>query len=210
MRWPSAVLAVAVLFLAMSGASAQSADKFTLFGTAKKTVDPTNAPNFVVSIDTSLTATFGGITRRLGVTVAELDGRLVADYYLADRSCGGGSPRIQLAIDANGDGASDGNAFGYFGPPPNFVGCPQNAWVRSDNLTDRQARWDISQLGGGGVYLTWDQVETFFAARPDHKVLTASLVDDSAWFPAAAGVAYFDNLTIFDSILKNASDVQGN
>jgi hypothetical protein len=36
--------------------------------------------------------------------------------YFENRSSGGGSPRIQLAIALNGEGIPDGSAFGYTAP----------------------------------------------------------------------------------------------
>jgi hypothetical protein len=49
-------------------------------------------------------------------TVHSLDGLISVDYFLVDgKICVGGSPRIQLAVDTDGDGLSNGNAFGYQG-----------------------------------------------------------------------------------------------
>jgi hypothetical protein len=95
--------------------------KFKLFGAAQDDIDPDNPDNEVISTNITLpTPFFGGVFRDLppGTKIEMLDNQLEAKYrFSMGRSCGGGSPRIQLAIDLNGDGTSDGNAFGYFAVP---------------------------------------------------------------------------------------------
>jgi len=178
---------------------------FTLGGTAFRAQDPTNPANFVVSMDTTTAGSFGFATRTMSVSFASLTGLLSVDYYLAGRDCGGGSPRISLSVDITGDDVSDGNAFGYVGPTPSFAGCVINTWQAGD-LTDSASRWDLTQFGGP-FYNTWSDALTFFAAKPFMTVLRASLVDDSAWLPSAAGVAYYDNLLLGDMVLSDPSDV---
>jgi hypothetical protein len=144
---------------------------------------------------------FGGATRTLHAVVDSFDGRISLDYYLVNRSCGLGSPRIELAIDTTGDGVADGNAFGYIGPPPNFNTCDLNTW-RSENLTDNQLRWDLTQFAGP-FYNTWDMVKAFFRTKPAEEVITGSLVDDNG---SAPGLAYFDTVRIGDLVLENWND----
>ena len=186
-------------------ASATTPPSFTLGGTAFRAGDPTAPSNFVVSMDTSAPGSFGFATRTLNVPITSLTGFLSFDYYLAGRDCGGGSPRIQLGVDLNGDGIRDGNAFGYAGPLPSFVGCSMNAWQHAD-LTDSGGRWDLSQLGLSG-YIGWPEVLTFFSGFPLSNVQRGSLVDDSAWMSSAAGLAYYDNVVIGDQVLASAGDV---
>lgn len=180
---------------------------FTLGGTAFRSWDPTVAPmtNFVVAMDTSGPGSFGYATAPLDTPPASLTGFLAVDYYLAGRDCGGGSPRISLSVDTDGDGVSDGHAFGYVGPSPSFTGCSLNSWQHAD-LTDGASRWDLTQLGGP-FYNTWSQALAFFAEMPYANIVRGSLVDDSAWVPSAAGLAYYDNLVIGDLLLSSTEDV---
>src|SRR5207237_212690 len=94
---------------------------FLLGGTAMNALDPENPANEVIRIDTATAPGYGTVSRRLGVKIAALDNMLEFKSYFQNRSCGGGSPRIQLAVDLNGDGTPDGNLFGYTAPP--FAGC---------------------------------------------------------------------------------------
>ena len=186
-------------------ASATSPPVFTLGGTAFRTVDPTNAANFVISMDTAAPGSFGFATRSMNVPISSLTSFLSVDYYLAARDCGGGSPRISLSVDVTGDGIRDGAAFGYVGTSPSFTGCAVNAWQSAD-LTDSGSRWDLTQFGGA-FYNTWSEALTFFAGMPFSTVVRGSLVDDSAWMPGAAGLAYYDNLVMGDHVLSGPGDV---
>ena len=200
--------------LAVAGASpvaAQGDDAdsctFVLGGVARETQDPQNADNDVVSINTTGGAVgTASLDLDEGVQAEELDNRLSLNYLLIDRTCAGGSPRIQLAIDTDGDGDFDANAFGYLGSLPFGGGCTTGAWTTQD-MTDDVARWDLSQLGGG-MTLTFDQMETFLAALPgDYQILSATLADDSASFaPGAAGQAYYDALRVGDCTLEDSDD----
>jgi hypothetical protein len=194
-------------------------DGFLLSGTAQNGLDPENSANEVIKVDNSLmpgqcaaptylNCPFGTVSRKLNVKIDKLDNMLEFKSYFQDRTCGGGSPRIQLAIDLNGDGVADGNAFGYTAPP--FSGCAPNRW-QYDDVTDEVARWDVSQLvesrlgfpplvcpstnltvnalcGTGGFktdsgYVPWYVFETVLTTLfPNHKVCSGALVDDSPWF----------------------------
>jgi hypothetical protein len=92
-----------------------------------------------------------------------------------------------------------------------------------DDLTDELPRWDLSQLVTGGFpsaanictnplfstntaicpfmqnsgYIPWNVFETVLTTLfPFHKICSAALVDDSAWFPPAAGTAYYDIISM--------------
>src|SRR5467141_3749004 len=155
----AAAAAIALLGLFATGPAATATgvpsgeSGFLLGGTAQNAQDPENPANDVIKIDTStppfdcivpafLNCTFGTVSRRLNTKIALLDNMLEFKSYFADRTCGGGSPRIQLAIYLNGDGNADGNALGYTVPS---AGCLQNRW-QYDDLTDELPRWDISEL----------------------------------------------------------------
>jgi hypothetical protein len=148
------------------------------------------------------------------IKITALDHQINLKYFFptAPRSCFGGSPRIQLAIDTDGDGNANGNAFGYVGHLPFGAGCITGEWDIID-MTDNVGRWDLSQFGGG-MTMTWDQAEAFITAGfPNHRVLSGSLVDDSCSFsptdptlPSACGEAHYDLLTIENRTLENDQD----
>jgi hypothetical protein len=215
-------LACAIAFM-LSGTRSRATgigiDGFLLGGTAQNGFDPENPANQVIKIDNSLAfgqcvapmflnCPFGTVSRKLNVKIQDLDNMLEFKSYFQDRTCGGGSPRIQLSIDLNGDGIADGNAFAYTAPP--FSGCAPNRW-QYDDVTDELPRWDASQLvasglgfpslvcpspnptvqalcGPGGFktdsgYVPWDVFKTVLATLfPLHKVCSGALVDDSPWF----------------------------
>lgn len=213
----------------------------TFFGTTRHDKDPLDPRNHVIAIDTTDVDgsglnpagifEFGAVRRTLNTKISALDEHLEVSYFFSGRSCGGGSPRIQLAIDTDGNGVSNGNAFGYIGPPPNFVGCVQNQWVHEDLTLSvleggaLSVSWDLTQFAAllppgtiPAFVITWDLakqiITTFF---PSHRVLRGSLVDDSSWcgppqgcVPTAAGLAFYDDITIGYLTLYEASDTIGN
>lgn len=212
--------------------------KFELFGTAVDVQDPTEPPspnptNDVVMIDTSVGA--GWALRKLGagVSLPTLDNELNLKYYFVDRSCGGGSPRISLMIDVDGDRDVDANLHGYAGSLPSFAACPPQIW-KFEDLTDDAPRWDITQVvndpdgplgpgqplcvpttcvppAGSGFVITWDVMETFFMTYfPNHVIQAGKLVDDSGWFQPARGTAFYDLVTIDNRTLENRQDTVRN
>jgi hypothetical protein len=184
--------------------------KFQLFHATVDDQDPENPTNDVISVETTTDypAGTGLAVRNLppGIKISALDHQLNVRYYLPARSCSGGSPRFQIAIDRDGNGQFDGNAFGYVGHAPFGVGCITGEWDNVD-MTDNVGRWDLSQLGGGQA-MTWDDAEAFVtSAYPNHQVLSGSLTDDSCSFaPLACGKAYYDLVTIENRSLENRQD----
>jgi hypothetical protein len=213
---------------------------YKLFGTAQNGIDPNsngidpnNPYNDVIKFDTQGGAIAGAI-RILGdhVQVKMLTDQIELKYYLLGRTCGGGSPRIQLAIDGDGDGdfkqfpanpltgtlaSPDQNAFGYLGDKPFGGGCVPNTWVRED-MTDAAPKWDLSQWVATGkppacdMTCTWQQVVEYFQTNwPNHRVLNAVLVDDSSsFFPADGGCGYFDLVNTGARTYTNHEDASGN
>ena len=186
--------------------------KFELYFSMEDSKDPQNLTNDVISVDTTDGA-IGVAYRKLppGIKMPALDHQINLKYYFPVRTCAGGSPRIQVAIDRDGDGDFDGNAFGYVGHAPFGAGCVTGEWDIVD-MTDNIGRWDLSQLGGSMTF-TWDQAEAFVTlAYPNHQVLSGLLVDDSAGFaPLSAGQAFYDLLTVENRTLENDQDtVHGN
>ena len=151
--------------------------KFELIGAMVDDVDPHNATNDTIS-DVMTPANYALAYRSLppGIKISALTDQLGFKYYFpAPRTCGGGSPRISLAIDSNGDGQADFTAHGHVDPP--YIGCPMDRWVYQD-LSDDLPRWEITPGGAvpslpGYPYASWSSlVAAVTAAFPNHKVLS--------------------------------------
>jgi hypothetical protein len=218
--------------ISLSQGSPSGSHGFLLGGNAQNAQDPENPANDVIQINTLLPPLYGTVSRTLGVKIADLDNMLEFKSYFLNRSCGGGSPRIQLAVDLNGDGVPDGNAFGYTAPP--FAGCPPNRW-NYDDLTDELPRWDVTQLVAGGFpsltcpstnptvqalcmsgfptnsgYVPFSVFKTVLTTLyPNHRICMGALVDDSGWLPAAAGVAYYDIISLGRATWEDRADSAG-
>jgi hypothetical protein len=206
--------------------------KFELIGAMVRDADPENpvgnsgasgggvGGNETISA-TMTTTNFALAFRNLppGIKIAALDNQLGFKYYfMAPRSCGGGSPRVTLLVDADGDGAFNqipsGPDFAVHGHvSPLYAGCPTNKWIY-ENLTDDLPRWEVTPAGPGNLfgYNPWETVENgITAAFPAHKILAGFLVDDScSFFQAACGKAYYDLLTIENRTLEIWQDTVKN
>lgn len=201
---------------------------FKLFGNAEMTRDPENRENIVLRITSQTDFAAAGAFRDLRqVKLWHLDHQLnFHRAFVAPHSCGGGSPRMTLLIDADGDGkfeqlpnGPDFAAHGHVRPP--FAGCetstptgaddePSNSTLvwRFEDLTDEQVRWEVTPstatnppIGpiGGASALAWDAFEAAIsAAFPDHQVLRAIFLED---FSPTPGTAYYDLITVFDLTL---------
>jgi len=209
---------------------------FLLGGNAQNAQDPENPANDVIRIDTLTPPLYGTVSRTLNVKLAALDNMLEFKSYFQNRSCGGGSPRIQLAVDLNGDGIVDGNLHGHWPGPPFYLNCPANTWYYND-LTDGLPRWEIgSGLVAAGFpalscpspnpvvnalcmptpfpvhsgYAPWPILETVMTTLfPNHKICSGALVDDSGWLAGAAGVAFYDLISIGRATWVNREDSVG-
>jgi hypothetical protein len=157
-----------------------SARVFLLTGSATLARDPENPANEVVRLQFNTPDLSGsaGVTRffnRSRTQLRNLDNQLeVRHRFETPDTCGVGTPRMQLAIDLNGDNVSDGNAFGYLGTFPNFVGCQPETWLYEDFTggdgisglgphpsagdlpaeqnggLNEEREWDVTQLTGAG------------------------------------------------------------
>ncbi|MGH2589402.1 MAG: hypothetical protein ACRDGW_01225, partial [Actinomycetota bacterium] len=135
--------------------------KFELIGAMMDDVDPENMSNDTVSVVMTPT-NFALAFRNLppGIKIAALDNQLGLKYFfVAPRSCGGGSPRLTLLVDADGDGDFDQDGPTGVGPgdppdsfdfaahghvnPPTTTGCPSGEW-RYEDSTDDGLRWEIT------------------------------------------------------------------
>lgn len=192
--------------------------KFELIAAMVDADDPENLTNDTISA-TMTTTNFALAFRNLppGIKIGALDTQLGFKYFfVAPRSCGGGSPRVTLLVDADGDGDFEQTLgspdFAAHGHPNPFAGCPANTWVY-ENLTDNGPRWEVTP--GGAVmgipvfpFSMWDTLEAAVTAQfPNHRVLAGFIVDDScSFFPAACGKAHYDLLTIENRSLQNDQD----
>jgi hypothetical protein len=193
--------------------------KSKLFGTAQDDVDPENQWNEVLSCDTTTGAACGLNRKTNKLKVAMLDNELeLKMYFVAPRTCNAGSPREVVVIDVDGKGRSfDLVLDGHVGAPPNFTGCPSDAWQYQD-LTDNLPRWDVraipptTQPPGTtpNIYLPWDTVETAVTSFfPNHSVHLLRLVDDSGASPLAQGCAYYDVVSLGPRTVTDWSDTAG-
>jgi hypothetical protein len=188
--------------------------KFELLFAMNDDKDPLNLTNDVISVLTTAAYPAGiGVAFRdtpPGFKIAALTNQLQLKYYFDGRSCGSGSPRIQIAIDTNGDGTFDGNAFGYVGHTGFGGGCVTGSWDFVDMTDAVPFRWDLTQFGLG--YHNWQTaVAAVNAAFPNHRVLSGSLVDDSCSFaPTSCGKAYYDLFTFENRTLEQDQDTVKN
>jgi hypothetical protein len=196
--------------------------KFELFGAMVQDTDPENpvggpggsggGAGGNETISATMTQTNYALAFRdlsPGIKVKALTNQLGLKYYFDGRTCGGGSPRITLLIDKDGDGTTDFAAHGHVGPLTNYTACPMNQWVYED-LGDNLLRWEVTP--GGSVpglpptfpFSNWKTfAAAVTAAFPNHQVTAGFLVEDScSFFPTACGKAYYDLVTIENRTLE--------
>lgn len=211
-------------------------DRFLLGGTAQLARDPENPANDVIRIRTDVPPFFGTVSRTVNVQVEQLDNMLEFKAWFAvgplpsTKTCIGGSPRFQLAVDLDGDGDSDGNAFGDTGINGSGTGCPQQTWLYEDltggdgvtglgvflsppfTTPNEEAEWAASQLGGPGVPgagVPWSVFEAFLTTFPNHVVCTVALVDDTFGIAGMSGTAYYDIISAGRATFKDREDIAG-
>jgi len=203
--------------------------KFELLGVMMKDTDPENfaggsggsgggvGGNETISAimtPTSVALAFRNLPP--GIKITALTNQIGLKYYfVAPRTCGGGSPRITLLIDSDGDGDTDFAAHGHVNPPV-YTACVTNKWKYED-LADDLPRWEVTPGGAvpGIPVFPFTPWKTFAAAVtaafPNHKVTAGFLVDDScSFFPAACGKAYYDLVTIENRTLEIWQDTVRN
>jgi len=209
-----------------------SGSQFRLIGNARITRDPENPTNVVLQVNSD-GASPAGVARRLHkVQLWQLDHQLNLKYaFVAPHSCGGGSPRAILIVDANGDGRfnqfPNGTDFALNGHvnPPTTTGCPTSVptpsnggsspstllW-RFEDFTDEGNRWEVTPGNAvanfpGYPGPNWDALETLIsAAFPNHRVLEVRFLED--FNNTGPGTAYYDLLTAFDLTLGTRGQIQ--
>jgi len=214
-RIATAVVVAGAMLLGGSSATALAADYAVSPGAnnqVAKELDPENSQNQVLAFKTDETH-FGNVFRSLGagIKATELDNQLQLKYYLqGTKTCVLGSPRVVLDVDKDNNNTIDGRAFGYLGDQAFGGGCPMNEWTFED-MTNSAPKWDLSQLGGG-MTLTWDQVETYLqSSSPNYRVKSVRLNEDpaTAGNPATSGCTFYDQVGFYRSDLTQWSDIPG-
>ena len=200
--------AVSASALAQEGTGADKSGKFRLANTATIVPEPGVRPiNHVLEIDTSADGLYGSASRSLHVTAEQLDGKLSFDYFIESGDCGGGSPRLILSVDNDGDGEHDFWLVTDGSGSPGWASCPDAAdmWDHFDATDDGDTYWRKHPDSSG--YHTWTDAKSLLGSN--HMILSGALVDDSYWKASAAGITYYDNIQIGDRTLSGHSDVVG-
>jgi hypothetical protein len=138
--------------------------------------------------DASTANDFGAVTFAVpaGTTFASL-ATLSAEFDLTDGSCGGGSPRFDIAL-ANGQTVGV-----HFGPSPNFTGCAEDTWTSTGNLigSSDAGRYEIRP---GTPFITYAQA---LAAIGSQTVTSITLAVDGGWSqPAKKQVVQVRNVNV--------------
>ena len=142
-----------------------------------------------------------------GRTVASL-GTLSYRFFMEEGDCGGGSPRLQVGLDLDGDGDEDGRAFGYAGATPyGFPVCGAGTWI-DEVATDEDKAWELGSLDPTAPYTTtWpDAVARITAAHPHHQVTRILWVQDSFWAIDPL-VTWVDDLSFDGAFLGSPGDL---
>jgi hypothetical protein len=217
MRTRAIVVTLAVLLLP-SAAAAQRENRFQLFGQARQLTsglppngsvhltshcDPYDPVNNPAPCGDNFDVTFSGIhyRPRRNLTFAQIR-RLSARFNVNASDCGGGSPRFQINVDTDADGAADGTIFVYFGPSPSFTTC-RFGWQSTGNLVGNTdpARWDATQLGVSPS--TYAQILTVLG---DASVVGIQLVVDGGWTHARGQAVDVDTFRVNDDVLRRVTD----
>ena len=181
-----------------------AATTYSLFGDA--TIVPLGNPGNAAQIrsDATIPPSFGGVSVVPSAPIpwASL-ATLSTDFNVTDDNCGGGSPRIQIRVDTNNDGISNGNVHVALGPSPSFTGCTAG-WQSTGNLIGNadSGRYDYGQFGGSA--------STTYSGAPANvlagNVVGISVVVDGSWSAAATGgdgeqTVLVDNITLNNDVV---------
>lgn len=209
-----------------------SGSNFKIFGDADLTRDPENPSNVVLRVVNDGGTPAGAYRKLHNVQLWQLDHQLNFKYaFVGPHTCAGGSPRIILLIDADGnrkfETAPEGPDFALNGQVhPPFAGCetsvitPSNGGAslstllwRFEDLTDELTRWEITPGGATSTIPgfppypgpNWDVAEQVVsAAFPNHRVLEAIFLED---YNPTPGTAYYDLITAYDLTLGTRGQV---
>lgn len=187
----AAVVGVASVVTMTPAMAGPSSPAYSLFGDAVLVHPGHNSPTAAqASYDgTTGPGSFGGVdfTNPSGLTVSQLS-NFTSDYQFTVGSCQDGAPRFVATVT---NGSVTGNINFYFGPPPNYTGCPPNVWANTGNLASPTSVVDTSQLPGGTFYDVYSAAQTKYGS---YSITDLFVVVDG--FNGIPSTAQFDNVTI--------------
>jgi len=169
---------------------------FKYSGNVSDSVDPQNADNDVVKFDTTDPTVVDSMGRKLSETVAQVTDQIELKYFfVGTKDCNGGSPRIDLFVDTNGDHKFDNGDTVLRGDiDPSSTGqCAKDKWQYLDlaNLGDNTPRWSVNNAN---TNQPWSAIVAQFGPQ---DILFGQLVDDAQSFrPENQGIAYYDLVSI--------------
>ena len=193
------VSAFALLF---STAPAFAAPSYTLSGDAAEVAGGNPGQAIQIRSDTTIPPSYGGVSLALPSPIAWADlTTLSTDFNVTDDSCGGGSPRIQVRVDTDNDGISNGSVRIALGPSPNFIGCI-TGWQNTGNLVGNTdaGRYDYSVFGGS-PFTTYSNAPASVTAG---KVVSVFVVVDGSW-SAAATLGDGEQTVLVDNTVVNGN-----
>jgi len=177
---PAIALGVAAFAMATFASAFHNPEHYSFFGDAAY-VSPGNASARAVHIESDAAGGgFGGISYGVeaGTTFADLT-TLSSDFRVeADDTCVGGSPRVSIGIDTDGDGDRDGSIWAYFGVDSAGAPCVPGTWQNSGDFLEAGRLVDTSQLPSGTFYDTYASALTKYGSM---GVTSISIVTDSSW-----------------------------
>ena len=128
-----------------------------------------------------------------------LDWKAVTNY-------GGGSPRIYIKIDFDGDGVfnpypagPDGYAFAYVIPAAGAFNGGPTGWLNTGNLVGSTwGIWDTTQFGGPSSYSDYTGALALLSGK---KIMSLGLVIDGGWMQSNwSQIVWANNMTINSNV----------
>jgi hypothetical protein len=183
------LLWLGVLLLGVIPALAAVGIGYTLFGSASYVSpgDNSNRAVMLVADGNANPAIYSGVDFAVpsGLTINNFN-MLSTDYDFTVSSCGVGSPRFGIQLDAY----PNGTIFVYIGPPPSYTGCP-SGWTNTGNLLTSASLVDTSQLPGGNFYDTWIAAQARYGGS---SVTDVFVVSD--YGPTGSQTVLIDNTNV--------------
>lgn len=170
--------AAMVFGFALTAQAIHDSEHYSLFGDATY-ISPGNTSSRAVHLVSDASPGFGGISFGVeaGTTFAALT-TLSSDFRLeADDICVGGSPRVAIGIDTDGNGTRDGSIFAYFGTDSGGAACIPGTWQSTGDFLEAGRLLDTSQLGGA----FYDPYANALTNYGSYGVTSISIVTDSSW-----------------------------
>ncbi len=115
------------------------------------------------------------------------------------KTCGAGSPRIGLAVDADGNGERDGTI--------NIVnkdlqsGCATGQWIFADFMDETNTEWSMHSLGGPNGVSQAQALAWIADNLGDHEIVAINAIKDNG------ASAVIDNQRINNQVLGEEQDI---